>query len=599
MTSIAKPRLSDGNPSDNVIHAAFRALLPAQILATAASSLGSMVNGLLVGNYLSEISLAALGFVTPLVAILSTVSTVVSGGARIVSGKSMGRGDIEQQRRVYNSSVSSLAIAGIVFSVLAFVLNRPIAMLAGAVGETIEPTARYVRGLSIGIIPTLLVPALMVFLQLRNDSGFALFATVLLAGLTLVFGLINLSVLQGGMFGMGLSVTLSQWVVFAVIVLRFRVREPSREKRVRLTRGDLLRMLYLGLPTALSALLYALRNSVLNNIAQSFFGSEAVASLAILTSAGGVFDAVNVGVGTVCLTLCALYYGMHDREGMKAVIRTTLRSGLILAMAKVVFLMLFASPLAAIFGAQGSLRDSSASLLRLYSLCMPLNIIMLCFVSAHQCMGRIKLVSIFYVFNAVLLPLGFARFFVRVIGVYSIYLCYSVAEIISIGLFYVIGYVMGGRSLAIQDMIALPENEGKYLNFSVRTPEEVVRVSERIMAYCAENGVDERRSNFCGLCVEEIACNAVGHGFMHSLRKKHLSVDIFLSIFHGNIELRVIDNCAKFNPLERLAADSGDDPAKNIGIRIVRALADEFTYQTTFGQNFVGIDWKAPEKTAD
>ncbi len=592
---MSKGERINASATDVVVSASYRSLLPAQILSIAASCLGSIVNGFLVGNYLSQTALAALGFVIPLNTMLGAISTIVSAGARMFTGESLGRGDREEQQRIFSSSMRILTAVGIALTVLSFLFSGIVADIVGAAGNLREPTSVYIKGMSLGIIPALLVPCLMVFLQLSNDSNFSLVAAFLLAGFSLVSGLINLYCFDGGILGMGIAESIAKWLTLGAIVLRAVRKKQMRMTRDRMGRKRALRMLYVGFPTALAAILYALRNSILNVIARKYCGDMTVASMALLNSMMGPMDSVNVGVGTVCLTLCSLYLGMKDKEGMKAVIRTTMRIGLIAGFAKVAFLVAFADPLAHLFGATGQLHESTAELIRCYSLSMPLNMITMCFVSPEQCLGRIKKVSLFYLLNAMLAPLAFVLLTVGVIGEYSIYYCYAVAEVISIAFFYIVSFMRGARSVRIEENVELPENEGRFMNISVRTPDEVSEVSEKAIAFCQDNGIEYRRSYFCGLCLEEMTGNTVSHGFRHSKKKKKLSADIYIHVYDGKITLRVCDNCVSFNPLERAERDGEGDITKNIGIRMVQRLADEVSYQSTFGQNIVDIEWNSPE----
>lgn len=53
--------------------------------------------------------------------------------------------------------------------------------------------------------------------------------------------------------------------------------------------------------------------------------------------------------------------------------------------------------------------------------------------------------------------------------------------------------------------------------------------------------------------------------------------------------MRIRDNCPEFDPKKRLEQFSGDDPAANVGIKLIARLADEMTYHNTAGINTVMI----------
>lgn len=59
----------------------------------------------------------------------------------------------------------------------------------------------------------------------------------------------------------------------------------------------------------------------------------------------------------------------------------------------------------------------------------------------------------------------------------------------------------------------------------------------------------------------------------------------------GEIFMRIRDNAPQFDPFKKLEMyrENEDDPAKNIGIRMVSKIAREMKYQTTLEMNVLTI----------
>jgi anti-sigma regulatory factor (Ser/Thr protein kinase) len=83
--------------------------------------------------------------------------------------------------------------------------------------------------------------------------------------------------------------------------------------------------------------------------------------------------------------------------------------------------------------------------------------------------------------------------------------------------------------------------------------------------------------------MEEMAGNIVEHGFIKD--KKHHSADIRVVHKDDTIILRIRDNCIAFDPAERLRVMEADKNGKNVGIKLVYAIATEVTYQNLLGLN--------------
>ena len=139
--------------------------------------------------------------------------------------------------------------------------------------------------------------------------------------------------------------------------------------------------------------------------------------------------------------------------------------------------------------------------------------------------------------------------------------------------------------MAMDDDFGAPESAR--LDVSLRSGTEVSQLSERVQRFCRERGIDERRSYLAGLFLEEMTANVVEHGFRKD-RKKH-SVDVRVVHKDDTVILRIKDACVPFDPAERQNIVTPEDPTKNIGIRMVYAMAEDIKYQNILGLNVLTI----------
>ena len=207
--------------SKHNIRSLFLNLLPAQIFSQVTASLSGIVNGFVVGKYLSAIDMVALGFATPLTMLNTVVATIVANGARIVCGEYIGRGEKKKINETLTISILCLLIFGGVMTFVGLTFATPIVKLIGASETAVPLAAAYIRGISIGIIPTIIAPCLMVFLQMENDSNYALLATVVLAVVNYVLGVFAMNRVGASMFEVGLMTSISQFILLAMLCLRY------------------------------------------------------------------------------------------------------------------------------------------------------------------------------------------------------------------------------------------------------------------------------------------------------------------------------------------------------------------------------------------
>lgn len=580
--------------SRTIITQWFKRLLPAQILSQATASLGSIINGMVVGNFLPPEALMAIGFVVPMTAMLGALGTAISGGGRILGGQYIGRNDSKMMDEVFTTAVLLCTVLGTVLTVAGLVLSGPMACLFGATGEATAPTAEYIRGVALGFIPMLLVPTLIVFLQIGNEINYAFASSLVLALVNLAGGLVNVKLLGGSIFGMGVAGSVSQLVTVLFLAFRF----VQKKHLVRLRRpeevGKLgIKLLATGSPMALAMLLYATRNTVINALALHWGGNEAVSALAILNSAMGPFDAVNHGVLATALILASVFVGERDNYSMNLLVRISLRIGLPLAGAKMAVLALGGKWLAMLFGAEGSLVETTYVLVVIYSLSMPLNILTSSILAPYQAMGRIKLTNAIYVFNAFIFSIAWCVLMGSKLGVTAMWFCYGAAEALSLPLIALVCRIKGGqfpRNISQWLWMDEKKNDADKLSISVRNMEQVINVSEQLIDFCLSHGIDSRRSKLVGLCMEEMAGNVVSHGFSQGKPGREYVIDLFVCVENDGVTMRLRDNAPPFDPRIKFGMTDREDPCKNIGIRMVTAISKEINYQSCFGMNVVGIE---------
>ena len=569
----------------------FLKLLPIQIFVNLASSLSRFVNGLIIGNSLSPAAMIASGVVSPLFNIIGGISTIVSTGAGILCGNYMGKGDTRKVDQVFSASMILLGVSGILFTVICFFFANPLAVLLRAEQSVIPETVAYIRGVALGILPMLILPCLMTFLQMCNRSGVSLLATIVLAVLNAIFDLLVIRVWNGDIFGVGAATSLSQLLVAAGLIIFFLIRKDLVSFRKETPEKSMIvDILKYGSPASLAGILYSIRNIFLNSYASSVGGNDAVNALAILGSFGGFLDAFNIGVGNTLTMLASVFIGERDSGSLKRLMKITAIAGLTLCLFKFLIVYPFAGNISVLFGAHDSVIGLSKELLIFYAWCAPFNIFTLILIGVYQSLGRVRMCNMIYPVNCIIVPLLCCIVLTKFFGIRAIWACYTISEIITLSVLCLTAVFRKKKLLInVDDLLNLPEEfdtANKY-SISVRKLSEVVEVSRNIEAFCKDKGIDRRRAMLAGLSMEEMAGNVVEHGFEKD--RKENTIDIFACVENDEVSLRLRDNCVPFDPNSRVEMFNPEDPCKNIGIRMVSKIAKEMNYHVNFGMNILTI----------
>ena len=574
----------------------FFRLLPYQILLIIINAANGIIDSLFASNAIGTDAMSAIGLFAPMNHYLYALSMMLVSGSQLLYGKYIGKKP-EAVRSVF--SVDLLSSAGV--SVLTSVILVIVALTNAASGNGTslveqEMFNQYLIGQAIGIPALVMGQQLFAFLSLENQTKRTTAASLACFASNAVMDYVLIVASPMGTFGLGLASSISEWLFFGVMAayyftgrsqLKFSLRGVDWHMII-----DIMKRGYSG---ALSRFVEMFRCIVVNALILKCVGAVGLSSFAASNSLMAIFWSIPFGMVAVARMLFSISIGEEDRRSVTDVMRIACRKGVLLICGVALLLVLFAVPLTRLF-----YRDPADPVyhmtvmgFRLLPLCMPLAVISLTFACYAQAAEK-KLLS-------VVLPVvdGFAGvsclslFLIPLLKMNGLYIANILNGVIC--LLVIIGFSVRDMKHAprnMEDLIALPERIGvedrDRIDITVRNMEEVETVSEQVIAFCQEHGIDRRRAYFSGLALEEMAGNVVAHGFLKDKKKNH-SVDIRVVHKGDDILLRIRDDCVPFDPSERARLLDEKDKVKNAGIRLVFQLAKDIQYQNLLGLNVLLI----------
>ena len=169
----------------------------------------------------------------------------------------------------------------------------------------------------------------------------------------------------------------------------------------------------------------------------------------------------------------------------------------------------------------------------------------------------------------------------------AVWLCFLIGESLTLLTIIVCAAVRKrGVAIKLSDYLFLKEPFGvkpeNILDFSISKSEDVIPASSAVERFCGEKGARAKESMMLSLFVEELGNNIVQYGFSDG--KKH-SIDVRAIKLDDGWKLRIRDDCKRFDPTEWIKLHNTDNPAKNIGIRMVCGMAKDINYLSTMELN--------------
>ena len=598
--------------NSELIKRTFGKYLAMSILITLSATLGMMIDNVIAGNLLGSGAVAAIGMSLSVFMLFSGCAGILETGAVALCARALGNRDADRVNVLFSVSLAAALAVGAALSVGGVAGADVLAtMLGAASGELHADTAAYLSGICSGAFAIVLLQLLMGFTRLDNAPQLGIVAIIGMSVCDVIFNLVAVCVLDLGLRGMGLATALAYCVAVGICCTHF----PSKGNTLHLVNpvphaGQLAGVLKTGLPDSLTRATVMVRTFTFNWLLLTVASAGAVAALSMLSSVNSFASSVTIGVGQTATLLCGIFFGEEDRGALKATLRTGMRMGLVLSCALCAAVFAFAPQVVGLFGLEGDAEAFGVVAVRAFILCVPIDLINQLFVNYYQGTGNVRAASAIAVGQSGLFAVLFALGTVWFWGATAVWASFLVGEAITLALQLVVASVLWKRRAAkgvaaaaseaaadaceraglLDKMMYLPETFQQdwraWRAFSCEPDiASVAACSQQVAAWCEAQDIDGRRSYLVPLAVEEMAANAVEHGFA---KTKHPAIDVKLILKRdGTLVLRMRDNGAAFNPMDLDL--SAADPCSAVGIRMLRQGVREVEYQNTVGLNNVVV----------
>ena len=479
-------------------------------------------------------------------------------------------------------------------SLLMFIIPGTIGMGIGADSETIDGLTSYLRAMSFGITAQMLAAQFSVFLQLEQQEKRTYTGIAIMAVSNVTLNILFVKVFDMGLFGLGLSTTVSSWL-FCIVqaTYYFGSKASIRFSMKDLDLSYLKDMIRIGIPGAVVQFCLTIRGLALNKIILGYAGNEALSAFSAVSTFGYAYYAAIAGVASATRLLVSVYYGEEDRAGLLLIMKTALYKGIALVTAVAAVSIALAVPFTNIFCADHSSEVYRLTLqyFRVFPLSMPFSAFCVIFNNYYQCSDRMKIVHVLSIIDGVVGVVLSALILAPPFGAMGIWLSQVMNGVYTLIAIYAYTVIVSKRfPTSVEDMLILRDDfgvpESDRLDISIKDGNEVINTSQQVIDFCTEHGVTHKNAFYSGLCIEEMAGNIVKFGFVSG---KKNSIDIRVVYKDGGILIRLKDTCRPFDPKSMSEIFSPEDITHNIGIRMVSRISRKMDYSYVLGLNVLTI----------
>ena len=573
----------------SIIRNTFYIQLTAFILLSLSSSVGSMIDGVVIGQFLGVDSIAAFGIINPLMIAFSIIGAVVSAGARNRFTKLLGAGKTEQARSVFSlACVLSTGFAAVLMIFL-LVFSGPVTSALGAAKNTADllPKARgYLIGISFGLPAMNLVRVLNGFMPLDNDRNLPVISSIFLTVSDIVMDLAAVLFFHGDTMEMGIATSISYYVALAVLLTHFCKKDIFLRFRFSgLPWQETASILGKGMPSGVCRIGNTLRCIFMNRLLAIIATSAAIAAYSVHRQADSFFNPVTIGMADTVALLAGILVGEEDRPMMKRLLFTSVQATLVITAGIAALIWIFAPQFASLY-----IKDDPEALrlavtaVRCYAIGMPINGLNLIYLNYFQGVGKSFLASVSgFICESGLLILSAAAL-VPLLGADAVWWAFPISQFLVMCYYGIVVAIesrrikiyregLWNRVLLLPDSFDVTDNEK--LDVTITEMDEVMQLTDAVWNFCELHGCDSAKRNHLALSVEELAGNMIRHGFTDG--KPHCIEARVLKKPTGYY-VRFRNDCLIFDPVKQVQLLSEEDPTYHIGLRMIAGLATDIQY---------------------
>ena len=293
------------------------------ILSLVLLSSAGIVDAIFIGNYVGEISLAAVNTANPVYSFIWGLSMMVMIGGAVAAGKYFGEKNIKAANEVFTNSIIAVFLITVVVSLIIFIFTENIIMLIGGSEKTTPIAALYLKTIIPFILFTTIGYGLSVFARVDGFPMLASLALIMGALTNIILDAIFIAVLNMGVKGAAYATGISFIVSFMILFIHF-LRKKGNLRFLYKVRNfsQIIKTSYNGLSEFLNEISVGITMALFNIIMMKYAQEEGVAAFTAINYIMWLGNMVNYGAADTLNPLISTNYGAGKFDRIKNILKT-------------------------------------------------------------------------------------------------------------------------------------------------------------------------------------------------------------------------------------------------------------------------------------
>lgn len=354
--------LTEGPPWKRIVEFAIPMLI-----GNIAQQFYNTADSIIVGKYIGDNALAAVGSAGPILNLLLVLFVGISVGAGIMVSQYFGAKDKEKLSRTIGTCITLTAISSVIIMIIGPIVTRPLLSFLNTPSSIIDWCTDYLVIYFIGIAGLAYYNILAGVLRGLGDSLSALIFLLVSTALNVGLDILFVAKFNMGVPGVALATVIAQSISAILCIIKLINMKSSftlNWKMLKLNKEYSSRLIKLGLPSGLTQAIFSLAMIVVQSLTNSF-GEMVIAANVIIMRVDGFAMMPNFSFGSAMTTYTGQNVGAKKFDRVEKGAKDGLKIAVGVSTTITILILIFGKYLMGIFTNTKELVDLSMHMMRI------------------------------------------------------------------------------------------------------------------------------------------------------------------------------------------------------------------------------------------
>lgn len=306
---------------------------------------------IVVGRYVGDTALAAVGSTGSLTNLITNLFIGLSVGASVAVAQYFGAKDKKNTSEVVHTAITISFILGVISTVIGVCFARVLLKAMDTPDDVIDSSVLYMRIYFSGMTASMVFNFGSSILRAVGDTKRPLIYLVISGTVNVVLNLVLVICFGLGVAGVAIATVVSQVISAVLVVLTLIKTEGACQLHLRelgIHKDKMIRMLRIGIPAGLQGSIFALSNVLIQSSINSFGKSVMAGNTAASNIDGFIYIACNAFYHSA-LAFTGQNYGAKKYDRLGRVLKLCMIFVTVTGLVMGLFAFVFAEPLLRIY----------------------------------------------------------------------------------------------------------------------------------------------------------------------------------------------------------------------------------------------------------